>query len=136
MDAVEFAKTMREICRSHTSCVECEFVKVQGHCGITNPEADHAGMVAVAEQWEKERRREVTLAELTTIKSDRDKLAARFAAVNEKINALIASAEAISYGFGPECEALRGTVRENYDLAREMIEEYNAALDEIERRGE
>lgn len=93
-------------------------------------------MVAVAEQWEKERRREVTLAELTTIKSDRDKLAARFAAVNEKINALIASAEAISYGFGPECEALRETVRENYDLAREMIEEYNAALDEIERRGE
>lgn len=136
MDAVEFAKTMRKICRSHTSCVECEFVKVQGHCGITNPEADHAGMVAVAEQWEKERRREVTLAELTTIKSDRDKLAARFAAVNEKINALIASAEAISYGFGPECEALRETVRENYDLAREMIEEYNAALDEIERRGE
>lgn len=54
MDAVEFAKTMREICRSHTSCVECEFVKVQGHCGITNPEADHAGMVAVAEQWARE----------------------------------------------------------------------------------
>lgn len=54
MDAVEFAKTMRKICRSHTSCVECEFVKVQGHCGITNPEADHAGMVAVAEQWARE----------------------------------------------------------------------------------
>lgn len=53
MDAVEFAKTMRKICRSHTSCVECEFVKVQGHCGITNPEADHAGMVAVAERWAK-----------------------------------------------------------------------------------
>ena len=54
MDAVEFAKTMRKICRSHTSCVECEFMKVQGHCGITNPEADHAGMVAVAEQWARE----------------------------------------------------------------------------------
>lgn len=54
MDAIEFAKTMRKICRSHTSCVECEFVKVQGHCGITNPEADHAGMVAVAEQWARE----------------------------------------------------------------------------------
>lgn len=54
MDAVEFAKTLRKICRSHTSCVECEFVKVQGHCGITNPEADHAGMVAVAEQWARE----------------------------------------------------------------------------------
>lgn len=54
MDAVKFAKTMRKICRSHTSCVECEFVKVQGHCGITNPEADHAGMVAVAEQWARE----------------------------------------------------------------------------------
>lgn len=54
MDAVEFAKTMRKICQSHTSCVECEFVKVQGHCGITNPEADHAGMVAVAEQWARE----------------------------------------------------------------------------------
>ncbi len=54
MDAVEFAKTMQKICRSHTSCVECEFVKVQGHCGITNPEADHAGMVAVAELWERE----------------------------------------------------------------------------------
>lgn len=54
MDAMEFAKTVRKICRSHTSCVECEFVKVQGHCGITNPEADHAGMVAVAEQWARE----------------------------------------------------------------------------------
>ncbi len=54
MDAVEFAKTMRKICRSHTSCVECEFMKVQGHCGITNPEADHAGMVAVAERWARE----------------------------------------------------------------------------------
>lgn len=54
MDAVEFAKTLRKICRSHTNCVECEFVKVQGHCGITNPEADHAGMVAVAEQWARE----------------------------------------------------------------------------------
>lgn len=54
MDAVEFAKTMRKICRSHTNCVECEFMKVQGHCCITNPEADHAGMVAVAEQWARE----------------------------------------------------------------------------------
>ena len=54
MDAIEFAKTLRNICRSHTNCVECEFVKVQGHCGITNPEADHAGMVAVAEQWARE----------------------------------------------------------------------------------
>lgn len=134
MDAVEFAKTLRKICRSHTNCVECEFMKVQGHCCITNPEADHAGMVAAAEQWAKERRREVTLAELTTIKSDRDKLAARFGAVNEKINALIASAEAIGYGFGSECEASREAARENYDLAQGLIEEYNAALDEIERR--
>lgn len=54
MDAVEFAKTMQKICRSHTSCAECEFVKIQGHCGITNPEADHAGMVAVAERWARE----------------------------------------------------------------------------------
>ena len=29
-------------------------MKVQGHCGITNPEADHAGMVAVAERWARE----------------------------------------------------------------------------------
>lgn len=136
MDAVEFAKTMRKICRSHTNCVECEFMKVQGHCCITNPEADHAGMVAVAEQWAKERRREVTLAELTTIKSDRDKLAARFGAVNEKINALIASAEAIGYGFGSECEASQEAARENYDLAQGLIGECNAALGEIERRGE
>lgn len=68
MDAVEFAKTMRKICRSHTSCVECEFVKVQGHCGITNPEADHAGMVAVAEQWAKEHPEEA--ADATKPKQD------------------------------------------------------------------
>lgn len=54
MDAVEFAKTMRKICRTHTNCIECEFMKVQGHCGIMNPETDHAEMVAVAEQWARE----------------------------------------------------------------------------------
>lgn len=54
MDAVKFAKTMRKICRTHTNCIECEFMKVQGHCGIMNPETDHAEMVAVAEQWERE----------------------------------------------------------------------------------
>lgn len=54
MDAVEFAKTMRKICRTHTNCIECEFMNVQGHCGIMNPETDHAGMVAVAEQWAQE----------------------------------------------------------------------------------
>ena len=69
MDAVEFAKTMRKICRSHTSCVECEFVKVQGHCGITNPEADHAGMVAVAERWAKEHPEEA--ADATKPKQDK-----------------------------------------------------------------
>ena len=68
MDAVEFAKTMQKICRSHTSCVECEFVKVQGHCGITNPEADHAGMVAVAERWAKEHPEEA--ADATKPKQD------------------------------------------------------------------
>lgn len=68
MDAVEFAKTMRKICRSHTSCEECEFVKVQEHCGITNPEADHAGMVAVAEQWAKEHPEEA--ADATKPKQD------------------------------------------------------------------
>lgn len=54
MDAVEFAKTMRKICRTHTNCIECEFMNVQGHCGIMNPETDHAEMVAVAEQWARE----------------------------------------------------------------------------------
>lgn len=68
MDAVEFAKTVREICRSHTNCAECEFMKVQGHCGITNPEADHARMVAVAEQWEKEHPEEA--ADATKPKQD------------------------------------------------------------------
>lgn len=68
MDAVEFAKTVREICRSHTNCAECEFMEVQGHCGITNPEADHARMVAVAEQWEKEHPEEA--ADATKPKQD------------------------------------------------------------------
>lgn len=135
MDAIEFAKTVRKICCSHPNCVECEFARVPGKCDLTSAYANHEVMVSVADRWVKERRREVTLAELTTIKSDRDKLAARFAAANEKINALIAFAEAISYGFEPGCEASRETVRENYELAQELIEEYNAALDEIERRG-
>lgn len=136
MDAIEFAKTVRKICRSHPNCAECEFARVPAKCDLTSAYANHEVMVSVADQWAKERRREVTLAELTAIKSDRDKLAARFAAANEKINALIASAEAISYGFGDGCEASREAVRENYDLAQGLIEEYNAALDEIERREE
>lgn len=136
MDAVEFAKTVWKICRTHGDCHDCEFAGVPGKCDLTSAYANHEVMVSVADQWAKERRREVTLAELTTIKSDRDKLAARFAAANEKINALIASAEAIGYGFGPECEASREAVRENYELAQGLIEEYNAALDEIERRKE
>lgn len=130
MDAIEFAKTVRKICRSHTSCVECEFIKVQGHCGITNPEADHAGMVAVAEQWAREHTHEVTHAEIASLRGACEMLKRRLVTAAEKVDKFV--------GFAEYAKAVgnnyHGSACENYDLAREMIEEYNAALEEIERR--
>lgn len=132
MDAIEFAKTVQKICKTHGACCECEFDKVPGKCNITALTANHEVMVSVADRWVNERRREVTLTELIAIKSERDKLEARFAAATEKINALIASAEAIGYGFGDGCEASREAARENYEHAQQMIESYNGAMDEME----
>lgn len=133
MDAIEFAKTVRKICRSHPNCVECEFARVPGKCDLTSAYANHEVMVSVADQWVKEHTREVTLAELTTIKSDRDELEARFKMVIEKINELIAFADSsISFDFDSGCEASREAARESYELARELIEKYNNAMDELE----
>lgn len=136
MDAIEFAKTVRKICKTHGACCDCEFDKVPGKCNITASNANHEVMVSVADRWAKERRREVTLTELIEIKSKRDKLEARFPAAIEKINKLIAAADSYpGYGLGCGCEASRETARENYELAQQMIESYNEAMDEMEEEG-
>lgn len=116
MDAIEFAKTVREICKTHGACCDCEFDKVPGKCNITASNANHEVMVSVADRWAKERRREVTLTELIEVKSKRDKLEARFTAAIE------------SSVYGPKNytkmiqDDLNGAIYRSLILNRERIE--------------
>lgn len=121
MDAIEFAKTLRKICRSHTNCVECEFIKVQGNCCVTNQEADHAGMVAVAEQWAREH------VEKGTGEESRNVLEL-MVALTEKVDRL-----AEMGGIEMIPESFRDLVRKSVDAVNE---EFTRALDESREAAE
>lgn len=129
MDAVEFAKTIRKMCESHTTCESCELKDIQGRCNISSLRCDREAVVEAVERWKEEHKYDVTPSAMDELRGKRNALEIRFAAAMEKLDELIGKAGA---GYPCLCDSTRKNARENYDSAWERIENYNDAMDEAE----
>ena len=91
MDAVEFVKTIREICRWHKTCLECPFGCEKGGCDICTAR-DPREFVRIADKWSGENRTDGTeeesrnVLELYVVLADKvDRLANKVDLLAEKI---------------------------------------------------